>query len=159
MLRTLSRDLRNTREPSHLYLASSLETIISSIENDQVKLTNIFDYRARMREFYSMDISKERIKELYITKHEFLSLFIDPRSQASPLITKRWICMDWCRFQLFKDHWMDTLFMVFDKPPCNSMEAPLYFLMKLWEEFMLGHHGNYFDISDFLGVDLGSSQD
>jgi hypothetical protein len=47
--------------------------------------------------------------------------------------------------------------MVFDKPPCNNKEIPLYFLRKLWDEFILGKHVNYFDIGDFQGVGLGFS--
>jgi hypothetical protein len=50
---------------------------------------------------------------------------------------------------------MDRWFMVFDKPPCNKREVPLKFLRKLWDEFILGQHVNYFDIADFLGVGLG----
>ena len=49
MLITLSHDLRNTREPSNLSLSSSLKTMISSIENAQVQLSNISNYRTRMR--------------------------------------------------------------------------------------------------------------
>ena len=49
--------------------------------------------------------------------------------------------------------------MVFDKPPCNNREVPQYFLRKLWAEFELGLHVNYFDITEFQGVGLGSAQD
>lgn len=44
---------------------------------------------------------------------------------------------------------MDRWFMVFDKAPNNNMEVPLYFLQKLWVEFLLGLHVNYFDITEF----------
>lgn len=49
--------------------------------------------------------------------------------------------------------------MVFDKVPNNNMEVPLYFLGKLWEDFILGLHVNYFNIDEFQGVGIGSSQD
>lgn len=49
--------------------------------------------------------------------------------------------------------------MVFDKPPCNNREVPQYLLRKLWAEFELGLHVNYFDITEFQGVGLGSAQD
>jgi hypothetical protein len=52
---------------------------------------------------------------------------------------------------------MDRWFMGFDKTPCNNREVPLYFLRKLWEEFILGHHVNYFDIGDFQGLGRGSA--
>ena len=54
---------------------------------------------------------------------------------------------------------MDRWFMVFDKAPNNNMEVPLYFLRKLWAEFVLGLHVNYFGIIEFQGADLGSAQD
>ena len=49
--------------------------------------------------------------------------------------------------------------MVFDKPPCNNVEVPQYFLKKLWDDFVLGFHVNYFDITEFQGVGFGSAQD
>ena len=36
IFKTLSHELRGTREPSHLSLASSLETMVASIENAQM---------------------------------------------------------------------------------------------------------------------------
>ena len=50
---------------------------------------------------------------------------------------------------------MDRWFMVFDKAPNNNMEVPLYFLRKLWAEFVLGLHVNYFDITEFQGAVFG----
>jgi hypothetical protein len=49
--------------------------------------------------------------------------------------------------------------MVFDKPPYNNREVPLYFLRKLWDEFILGLHVNYFDMGEFQGVGIGSTLD
>ena len=37
----------------------------------------------------------------------------------------------------------------FCKHPCNNVEVPQYFLRKLWVEFVLGFHVNYFDITEF----------
>jgi len=54
---------------------------------------------------------------------------------------------------------MDKWLMEFDKRPCNNREVPLYFLRKLWEEFILGHHVNYFEISDFHGIGIGFARD
>jgi hypothetical protein len=50
-------------------------------------------------------------------------------------------------------------YMVFDKPPCNNRVVPLYFLRKLWDEFILGKHVNYFDMGDLQGVVLESTKD
>jgi hypothetical protein len=47
--------------------------------------------------------------------------------------------------------------MVFDKPPYNNRDVPLYFLHKLWAEFILGLHVNYFDIGVFQGGGVGSA--
>ena len=58
-LKDLSRQLRGTREPARLSLVSSLDTMIMSIEERQSQLTGITDYRTRMREFYSTDLSKD----------------------------------------------------------------------------------------------------
>ena len=65
-LRDLRRWLRVTREPTRLSLVSSLETMISLIQETQSQLTNIKNYRTRMREFYSNGLSKEGVKALNI---------------------------------------------------------------------------------------------
>jgi hypothetical protein len=39
------------------------------------------------------------------------------------------------------------------------MEVPLYFLKKLWVEFVLGLHVNYFDIGEFQMIGHGSSKE
>jgi len=116
-------------------------------------------YRTRMRQHYASGLSKEEINNLQITKAQLYSKFIDPRTRQPPVVTKRRICMDWCTYQPWKDNWRKRWFMVFDKPPCNNVEVPQYFLRKLWAEFELGYHVNYFDITEFQGVGLGSAQD
>jgi hypothetical protein len=132
-LRSIVHDLRGTREPSQLSLATSLDAIVSSIASSQGKLTSISEYRARMFDYYRTGLDKNQVRDLNITKQDLMSLFIDPRSGLQPPVNKRHICMDWCIHQQFRDNWMDRWFMVFDKPPCNNREVPLYFLRKLWE--------------------------
>lgn len=127
-LRDLSRQLRVTREPACLSLASSLDTMITLIQDTQSQLTNIIEYRTRMREFYNTRLSKEGVKDLNISKQELCSKFCNPRDNTVPPVTKRRICMDSCIYQPWRDHWMDHWFMVFDKVPNNNMEVPLYFL-------------------------------
>ena len=148
-LKDLSWKLRGMREPAHLSLLSSLDTMITSIEETQSQLTGITNYRTRMREFYSIGLSKEGVTNLNISKQELLSKFRNPRDNTVPPVTKRRICMDWCIYQPWRDHWTDQWFMVFDKAPNNNMEVPLYFLHKLWAEFVLRLHVNYFDITEF----------
>ena len=47
--------------------------------------------------------------------------------------------------------------MVFDAPPYNNHEVPMYFLKKLYCEFVLGEIPNYFDILESQGRGGGSS--
>ena len=53
---------------------------------------------------------------------------------------------------------MDRLYMVFDIPPHNNREVLLYFLRKLYVEFVMGKHVNYFDMLGFQGVGRGIPQ-
>jgi hypothetical protein len=132
-LRSLVNDLRGTREPSRESLATSLDVIVRSIASAQGKLTSISEYRARMFEFYRTGLDRNQVRDLGISKQDLMSLFIDPRSGQQPPVTKKHICIDWCIHPQILQNWMDRWFMVFDAPPCNNREVPLYFLRKLWE--------------------------
>ena len=48
--------------------------------------------------------------------------------------------------------------MVFDIPPPNNREVPLYFLWKLYVEFVTGKHVNYFYMLGFQVVGRGMPQ-
>ena len=48
--------------------------------------------------------------------------------------------------------------MVFDIPPHNNREVLMYFLRKLYAEFVMGKHVNYFDMLGFQGVGRGMPQ-
>ena len=61
-LRKLNDELKNTREPSRVSLASSLQNIIESINISHSEITNLSQYRIRMREHYGTGICKEDIK-------------------------------------------------------------------------------------------------
>lgn len=148
-LRVLRDELKSTKEPSRVFLASSLQNIIESINIAHSEITNLSQYRARMREHYSIGMSKEQIKDLNINKAQLYSKFIVP-STGQPLdVRRRRVCMDWCIYQPWRDNWRNRWFMVFDRPPCNNLEVPQYFLQKLWAKFELGYHANYFDITKF----------
>ena len=54
---------------------------------------------------------------------------------------------------------MDRWFMVFDEDPHGNRDIPFYFLKKLYEEFILEKHVNYFDLLGFQGVGHGMPQD
>ena len=64
----LSDELRNTREPSRVSVATSLQNIIESINISHSEITILNEYRAQMREHYGTGMSKEDIKNLNITK-------------------------------------------------------------------------------------------
>ena len=67
-LRILSDELKNTREPSQVSLATSIQNIIESINITHSEIISLSEYKARMREHYSTGMSKEDIKNLNITK-------------------------------------------------------------------------------------------
>jgi hypothetical protein len=126
-LRTLVNQLRGMREPSRESLATSLDVIVRSIASAQGKLTSISEYRERMFEYYNTGLDRNQVRDLGISKQQLMSIFIDPRSQQQPPVTKKHICIDWCIHPQISQNWMDRWYMVFDKPPCNNREVPLYF--------------------------------
>jgi len=102
-----------------------------------------------MFEYYRTRLDKNQVRDFNILKQDLMSLFIDPRYGLQPPVNMKCICMDWCIHPQFSDNWMDRWFIVFEKPPWNNKEVPLYFLRKLWKKFILGHYVNYFDIGYF----------
>ena len=58
----LSDELKNIGEPSRVSLTTSLQNIIESINISHSEITNLIEYRARMREYYGTSISKEDLK-------------------------------------------------------------------------------------------------
>ena len=63
-LRILSDELKNTRVHSRVSLTTSIQNIIESINIFHSEITSLSEYRAQMREHYSIGISKEDIKNL-----------------------------------------------------------------------------------------------
>lgn len=49
--------------------------------------------------------------------------------------------------------------MVFDEDPLGNRDMLLYFLKKLYAEFILGKHVNYFYIIEFQSIGWFISQD
>jgi hypothetical protein len=95
-----------------------------------------------MYKYYSTDLDRNQVKEMGISKQQILSIFRDPRNGKELPLTRNQISIDWCIHPQIIQNWMDRWYMVFDKPPCNNMEMPLYFLRKLWIEFIMGKHVN-----------------
>ena len=103
-LRILSDELKNTKEPSQVSFATSLQKIIEPINIADSEITNLSEYRARMREHYGTGISKEDIKNLNITKDQLWRKFIDPRIGQPPDVRKRQACMDWCNYLPWREN-------------------------------------------------------
>ena len=77
------------------------------------------------------------------------SLFRDPSSGMIPPTSKPHISVNWCIEPRIKENWMDRWYVVFYEDPHGNMDMPLYFLKKLYDEFILEKHVNYFDNLDF----------
>ena len=54
---------------------------------------------------------------------------------------------------------MDQWYMVFDEDPHGNRDMTLYFLRKLYAEFILGKYVKYFDILEFHGIGWGKPHD
>jgi len=103
-LRSLVHELRGKEEPGRLSLATSLDSIVSSIASSQGKLTTISKHMARMFEFYRTRLDRNQVRDLNISKQDLRSLFIDPRTRVKPHVKKKRICMDWCIHPQFFDN-------------------------------------------------------
>ena len=157
-LRCLSSSIRGG---DHLResLADALDTITNTIAEAQGALYTISSYRESRRQYYSDGLSYKDIKDLKITKDQLFSLFQDPRTVLVPPTSRAHISIDWCIEPNIKANWMDRWYMVFDEDPHGNRDIPFYFLRKLYAEFILGKHVNYFDILGFKGVGHVMPQD
>lgn len=70
----------NTREPSCISLATSIDSIVASIGHANGQISDISEYKVRNRGFYSIEISKEDVKNFNITKEMIVQLCIAPRT-------------------------------------------------------------------------------
>ena len=93
-----------------------------------------------------------------ITKEHIYTLFRVPGTDDISKSTRPHISIEWCTFPPIRDNWMDRWYMVFYIPPHNNREVPMYFLQKLYAEFVMGKHVNYFDMLGFQGVGRGMRQ-
>jgi len=84
---------------------------------------------------YRTDINKDQIIDPNITRQNLFSLFVDPWNNQPLLVKEKHICMDWYTSQPFRVNWIEKWFMIFDKPPFNNREVPLYIFEKFLVEF------------------------
>ena len=113
-------------------LASTLDAIVETISLSRNILYDITSYRERKRQEYPDGLGYNAIKKLKITKENIFSLFRDPRTMEILNANRPHISIEWCTFQPFVDNWTDRRYMVFDMPPHNNREIPLYFLCKMY---------------------------
>ena len=108
-----------------------------------------------MRQYYACGMSYDDVKDLQITKAQIASLFINPSTGLPVNVNKPKLSIKWYTHRGIVDNFWDCWCMVFDKPPNNNLDVPFYFIKKLYVEFLLGHHVNYFDIKPFQGIGGG----
>ena len=118
----------------------------------------ILHHIEKEKDEYADGLSYNARKKLKITKEHIFSLFRDPRMGEIPNANRPHISIKWCTYHPFVDNWMDRWYMVFDMPPHNNREIPLYFLRKMYADFVLGKHIKYFDILAFQGIGGGIPQ-
>ena len=115
-------------------------------------------YKERKRQQYADGLSYNEVKKLKIEKQAIYSLFRLPQTDDIPEINMPHISIEWCTFPPIRDNWMDRWYMVFDITPHNNREVLMYFLQKLYAEFVMGKHVNYFDMLGFQGFGRGMPQ-
>ena len=130
-------------------LGQTIDMIVGTIHDAQWALYDITSFRDSRRKFYANGMSYKDVKILKITKDMLFSLFRDPSNGTIPPVSKPHISVDLCIEPSIKENWMDRWYMVFDEDPYGNKDIPLYFLRKLYAEFILGKHVNYFDILEF----------
>lgn len=111
-----------------------------------------------MKEKYADGLLYKDIKDLEISKAEIASLFVNPRIVQPVNPKKIKLSIKWCTNDGIVKNFWDCWWMVFDKPANNNLDIPFYFIKKLYAEFVLYKHVNYFDIQPFQGVGLGMPQ-
>ena len=127
-------------------LLASLESIVDTISRSNDVLYSMVSYIEIKWQEYANGLSYNDIKKLKITKAQIYSQFRVLETNNIPKTTRPYISIEWWIFQPIRDHWMDRSYMVFDIPPHNNKEEPFYFLHKLYAEFVMGKHVNYFDM-------------
>ena len=112
----------------HRSSSNSSLSIVDTITRSNDALYSITSYRERKRQQCANGLSYNEVKNLKITKQHIYSLFRLLGTDDIPEINMPHISIDWCTFPPIIDNWMDRWYMVFDIPPHNNREVPMYFL-------------------------------
>lgn len=143
--------LRTSSLEHHSTLARTLETMANSANEVSREVTKWGSWRDRCRTFYTDGLLYDQVKKKGIVKADICAIFTNPVTSNNLELNTTWFPMHWCVHARLKDAFWDRWYMVFDQPPCNNWEVPLYFLRKLYCEFILGEKPNYFNIQQFQG--------
>ncbi|XP_057849082.2 uncharacterized protein LOC131060013 isoform X1 [Cryptomeria japonica] len=139
-------------------LFDPLTSIVKSMETMTKEHDATLLWRDSMKEKYADGLLYKDIKDLEISKAEIPSLFVNPHTGQPVDPKKIKLSIKWCTNDGIVKNFWDRWWMVFDKPPNNNLDIPFYFIKKLYPEFVLQKHVNYFDIQPFQGVGLGMPQ-
>lgn len=140
----------------HSTLANTLEQMAQNANEVFREVTKWDTWRDRCHAFYADGLSYQQVKDKDIKKGTICSLFTYPISGDSLSHTTKTFPIHWCIHTRMRSCFSDRWYMVFDLPSCNNYEVPLYFLRKLYCEFILGEKPNYFDICEFQDRGRGS---
>ena len=143
----------------HSTLVNTLEHMAQNENEVSREVTKWGAWRDKCHAYYANRLSYKKVKDKDIKKGTIYSLFTYPIFVNSLLHTTKKILTHWCTHTRMRSCFWDRWYMVFDLPPCNNYEVPLYFLRNLYCEFILGEKPNYFDINQFQGRGRGSMQD
>jgi hypothetical protein len=160
-IESLIRRLKDSigTNPRRETLSKSLELILTHVGSVSGQLNLWHNKREEQKQYYANKLSYEDIKKKEITKDDICKLFKKPGEIETLKPTTRRIPIHWCLNEDIKTNFWDRWWMVFDSPPCNNHEVPIYFLRKLYCEFVLKEVPNYFDFLESQGRGGGSSFD
>ena len=114
-------------------------------------------WRDRCCSFHEDGLLYDQLIAKGILKSDTCALFNDPTTNNSLEGTTKTVLIHWCNHNKMKLSFSDRWYMLFDKIPCNNNEVPLYFLRKLYCEFILGEMPNYFNFYQFQDRVRGST--
>ena len=100
----------------------------------------------RCHAFYVDGLSYQQVKDKDLKKYDLYVIFTYPNCSNFLLETMKAFPIYWCTHARMRSCFWDRWYMVFELTPCNNYEVLLYFLRKLYCEFILGEKPNYFDI-------------
>ena len=119
-------------------LESSLESIKTHIASVSGQLDVWQVKRDEQKGYYANKLSYQDVKKKDIPTGRICALFRKPSEQDTIRETTKQFPIHWCIHDAIRNNLCDRWWMVFDAPPCNNHEVSMYFLKKLYCEFVLG---------------------